>query len=351
MKLLLFADPHWCTYSSIVRSRGIKFSTRLENLINSVNWVEEIAKNIQVDKVISLGDFFDSNELDSESITALDQIKWANIPHMFIVGNHEIGRGNAEFSSSHLFTLNDSFQVIDQPTCFDCGDGTELFFLPYILETNRKPILEYFNFKDLKQNQNILFMHNDIKGIQMGKFISKDGFEINEIETHFNLCVNGHIHNFSQVSDKIINLGNLTGQNFSEDAWKYNHFAMCIDTSNHSINYYQNPFAFNFYKFDLTNYSEKKITNVLTQLSNAVITVKCNIDNVLYIKNLLENSQNVIEYRVIIELSDDSTYDSVISQTNFSIDHLVKFREYVKENLGTSDELIDELKKITGAIS
>ena len=34
MKILFYADPHWSTTSSIVQSRGKKYSTRLENLID-----------------------------------------------------------------------------------------------------------------------------------------------------------------------------------------------------------------------------------------------------------------------------------------------------------------------------
>ena len=36
-KFLIYADPHWSQYSSIVRKRGNKYSMRLHNLINSLN--------------------------------------------------------------------------------------------------------------------------------------------------------------------------------------------------------------------------------------------------------------------------------------------------------------------------
>ena len=43
MKICCFGDTHWSEYSSILRSMGEKYSTRLENLIKSVNWVFDIA--------------------------------------------------------------------------------------------------------------------------------------------------------------------------------------------------------------------------------------------------------------------------------------------------------------------
>ena len=115
MRYFIFADPHWSSYSSIVRSRGEKYSTRLENLIKTINWVESEAQNQNCNTIVCLGDFFDKSELNSEEITALQEIKWANIIHYFLVGNHEMGRNNLELSSSHLFALIPHIAVLDCP--------------------------------------------------------------------------------------------------------------------------------------------------------------------------------------------------------------------------------------------
>ena len=40
MKIGVIGDVHWSSYSSIVRSTGDVYSTRLENLIQSINWSE-----------------------------------------------------------------------------------------------------------------------------------------------------------------------------------------------------------------------------------------------------------------------------------------------------------------------
>ena len=57
-KLFVYGDVHWSTYSSIIRSRGEQYSTRLENLIRSVNWAEALAEKYNCETVICLGDFF-----------------------------------------------------------------------------------------------------------------------------------------------------------------------------------------------------------------------------------------------------------------------------------------------------
>ena len=65
MRFLIFGDVHWSTYGSIVRSRGDKYSTRLEYLISSMNWVEKLAQTNKCDSIIGLGDFFDHSEFSA----------------------------------------------------------------------------------------------------------------------------------------------------------------------------------------------------------------------------------------------------------------------------------------------
>ena len=39
------------------------------------------------------------------------------------------------------------------------------------------------------------------------------------------------------------NIGNLTGQNFGEDAFKHKHQACILDTDNGSLQWFTNPFC------------------------------------------------------------------------------------------------------------
>ena len=76
MKFVIYADPHWSSYSSIVRGRGSKYSDRLEKLISSINYVEAVAEETDADGIICLGDFFDKEFLNSEEISALSEVKF-----------------------------------------------------------------------------------------------------------------------------------------------------------------------------------------------------------------------------------------------------------------------------------
>lgn len=246
-KICIWGDNHWSQYSSILRKRGDKYSVRLENSIASLDWVENLATSQGCSFVVCTGDFFDAAVLKAEELTALEDIKWNNLPHMFLVGNHEMGRSDLRYSSAHVFRNIHNASVIDKPCLIQLPE-LDIVLLPYILESDRKPFQEYIKSLNCLNNKRIVISHNDIKGIQMGKFESVEGFKIDEIEENCDFFFNGHLHNGSQVTKKIINVGNLTGQNFSEDAFKYDHVAIIFDTLTMQCDVYENPYAFNFYK-------------------------------------------------------------------------------------------------------
>lgn len=352
MKSLIFADPHWSTYSSIVRSRGTKYSTRLENLIQTLNWIESEAVINGCDSVVCLGDFFDKSELSSEEITALQEINWANIKHYIIVGNHEMSRSTLEHSSAHLFTLIPNCEVIDSYFVLNETNNTSIVFLPYILDNNRKTLKEYLQKTALNDNV-IILSHNDIAGIQMGNFVTKRGFSISEIEDNCNLFINGHLHNCGDIGSKIINIGNITGQNFSEDAFKYEHKAILLDTENKSLTPIVNPYALNFYKLDLSGMfipdDKDKIQNIICCLHYpAVVTIKCNSSIDAFVRETIENCSNIIECRITLDSFSSSNISSDTSHSNeSSLDHIQKFQEYVINNIGNDSIVLDELERVS----
>jgi len=346
LKILYYTDPHWSQYSSIIRSRGSVYSTRLENLINSVNWVEELAWNTGCQVVICGGDFFDSSVVNSEEMSALKNIKWAPISHLFLSGNHETNVGSLEFSTADLFNLCPNSVVMNTPQHYDIeGANIEFCFLPYILERDRKPLNEYF---DKPHGKRIIFSHNDLKNVQYGAFLSTEGFTVEEIEDNCDLCVNGHIHHCGYVSQKIINGGNLTGQNFTEDAFKFDHCAQVIDTDTLHVDFFRNPYAFNFYKLDCRKYSTiEEIIPVISDLKdNAVITITVRSCLGALVKDYLSNvsKEHVREYRVITE-HEAGTVD-VSAPVLEAVDHLKQFENYVLANIGTSDVVKEELMNV-----
>lgn len=365
MKISICGDVHWCTYSSILRKRGSKYSLRLENLIQSVNWFLDTARKEGCSDVFFLGDFFDSNTLTAEEVSALSQLSLndKDIVVSFLVGNHEMGLANLEYSTAHSFLLNSTSNVWDKPTILAIGDCL-VYILPYELEVNRKKsIKEYFpaeSFRDSGFSHRILLSHNDIKGIQMGKFISKEGFELEELSKTFDLVINGHLHNQEWVSKNVLNLGNITGQNFSEDATRYKHQCMILDCDTLEYKLITNPYALNFSKLDFTGKNDNiDYINNMSQLTgnNAVVSIKCNEENYNYIKHrfdpdvpedkLIPRNCNIIQSRIIVERN-VAEENSETKVETLRLDYLQEFSDYITSTLGTSETVIKELQQVIG---
>lgn len=347
MKVLFIPDVHWCQYSSILRSRGEKYSTRLENLIVSVNWAELFAWEHGCNAIIYGGDFFDSSQLNSEEISALQCVQWAPISHVFIKGNHEVNVSTLEYSTSDIFKLCPNAMVCGEPEhYFIEGENVEFCFLPYILEKDRKPLAEYFPPKTINR---IIFSHNDIKNIQYGPFLSTEGFAVEDIEANCDLFINGHIHHCYRVGSKIINAGNLTGQNFTEDASKFDHCIQLIDTNTLHVDFYCNPHALNFYKLDYTHINdEETFLYGLEKLKNySVLTIKVNSHFAALARQTLSqiNKTRIVEYRLIIE-PDITIHEDSPSIVSNSVDHLKQFETYVLTNIGDTNVIREELLNV-----
>ena len=346
LKLLLFTDNHYCESSSVIRFRGSKYSVRLENQIASLNWVEELALKENCDAVICLGDFFDKPILTDEELSALKEIKWNNLEHYFIVGNHESSINTLEFNSVNALNKT-NFKVVDKPLAVHLQQA-HLLFLPYIIEDNRKLLKEY-----LTSDQDIVLSHNDIKGIQMGPIISQTGFEVKEIENTCKLFLNGHLHNGVQFCKNGYNLGNLTGLNFGEDALKYKHCSAILEIdegNNYSLKYIENPFAFEFIKKDIIN--EQDINDLIHQienknLNNLCFSFKCSenlVDKLTDSIQKLTLNRKVIYYR-ITPIKQETTIE-VDKVEDFSVDHINEFVKCCRENIPNSDVLNKELEEV-----
>lgn len=346
MKILLYTDNHFSSYSSILRTRSDRFSTRLENQIQSINWAESLVKEYGCEKVIHLGDFFDKPDLNSEELTALKYINWSNVEHYFIVGNHEMGNQDLTFNSMNA--LSKVGKVINQPEVLNIY-GCDIILLPYILGSEKLSITDIINnlYKDIPTTQEvknrIILSHNDLSGIRYGQYESKIGFNIEDITNNCDLFINGHLHNQQQISEKILNLGNLTGQNFSEDAQKYSHCAAILDTDTLQINLINNPYAINFYKFEILNDVD------LLKLDNckdySVLSIKTYQSIVDKIKQIINEKLNIICYRIVtipeLKENNQESIDQILK-----LDHIDQFRQYIRENLDHTDLLEDELSYI-----
>ena len=362
-KLLLFTDNHFCSTSSILRQMGERYTLRLQNQLDTINWLTKTATENGCSELFCLGDFFDSNTLTAQEISCLSEVDFKEFPVHFIVGNHEMGNATLDYTSVHSFLMNKNCTVYNKPAIIGV-DNTLIYILPYQLEIYRlKNIMEYFPKIDIPQNikYKILFTHNDISGINMGNFISKEGFSKEDLSNNFDLVINGHIHNQNWVTKNILNLGNITGQNFSEDATKYKHQCMILDCETLQYELITNPYAINFSKLDFTG--ENNNIDYINKMSflvgnNAILSIKCNEENVYYIKHrfdpetqedpLVPRNCNVIKSRIVVEKNNAITDVQNIEQTTqeLHLDYLQEFQKYIIQELGTEDTVLFELERV-----
>lgn len=347
LNCLIYSDPHWCQHSSIIRTQSNKYSSRLENLIDSINWAEQLAWNNGCECVICCGDFFDSSMLNAMEVSALQEIRWAPVSHLFLTGNHETNVSSLDYSTADLFKLCPNSCVINTPQqYFIGGTSVEFCFMPYVLERDRKTIEEYFGKPTCNR---VIFSHNDLKDVQYGSFLSTEGFNIKDIEENCNLYFNGHIHHCCKVTPKILNVGNLTGQNFTEDATKYQHCAVILNTDTLEYKCYPNPYAFKFYKIDATScLTEDELRNKLDLIDfNGVATVHVDASIADIARNILDElkKEHIHTYRLIVNYNKNvCNVPEVASAT--SVDHLQQFVTYIKETMQDNDIVNEELQYI-----
>lgn len=340
-KILIFSDVHWSTNTSIVRRRGNKYSQRLEYLINSMNWVNEIALSNKCDAMICAGDFFDKAQCNDEEITALRDIKWNSLPCYFLCGNHESSVPDLRFSSLKMLESENHF-IISEPTIWRYNnDENEIMFLPYIVESDRKPINDYFQ---RSCGKNILISHNDIQGINYGGFESKIGFPIIDLKSSFDLVLNGHLHNSEWIAPNLLNVGSFSAHNFTNDSNRYNYGIWILDLDTLKIDFIENPYSLQFYKFNIMGSPD--LSKLTTIKNNAVISVRCASSFAEQCKSIITNKlkDKVLESKLTIEHALDTNNTATIA--DLQVNHLEKFIEFCKANIANTAALESELAEI-----
>jgi len=341
-KYLIYSDCHFSQYSSILRSMGEKYSTRLHNLINSISWAERLADQYECDGVINLGDFFDRPDLTPMEITALQDVYFSNRPHVVITGNHDANISNLEFSSVQIFKSTKA-RIITEPVSEDITDKVSFHYIPYLTEDKKKPLRDFLS----GDKKKIVLSHNEIAGLQYGKFISQTGFGVNEILENCTLFINGHLHNGCIINNRIVLVGNLTGQNFNEDASRYEHYAYVLtvnDDGSIDLDPHINPYAFNFYKLYINKPEDLKVFSSLK--NNSVLSISCNNKLLPKIDSLIRSTDKIIEYRLVtIYSNSNNSQDEIV---DFKVeDHLQQFIDYVQTKIPPSEILSEELVKLS----
>lgn len=344
MKIGLYADPHVSQTSSIIVGKQGEFSGRLNNLIQSFKWMSQIFKEKQCQVIICLGDMTDKSSLTSEEITAMSQFEGIR-EHLLLVGNHCRSDKSGKINSLNL--VNNS---IFKP-CVETFGGRKFLFLPY--NTSLEDLSLY---KDI----DVILSHNDIKGYDLGGHTSTEGYEISTITDHCQLFINGHLHNGGWlVNNRVVNLGQLSGMNFSSCGGQWEPSIGILDTETLNLEIIENPYAYRFKKetFDtlvkLRNYIKS-----LPSIGRYVLQVKVPSNIVDSARSILTKSEKVEAFRLLVLKSEKiKTPKTRESQESFENKNIyTKLREFISTKSQTkydsdiATSIIDEIEKKEGVV-
>ena len=169
---------------------------------------------------------------------------------------------------------------------------------------------------------------------------SREGFEIEDIENNCDLFLNGHLHNGTRVTDKIYNVGNLTGQNFSEDILTYKHNVCILDTETLEMKWVENPHSIGFVKFSSLDAFKVARFELVPELTCTVVRVK--EEEVTEARELLKG---YLASKLIVA-PQEKKENVEHEEQNLGMNHIESFIEFVRETFEPNEILEEELEKV-----
>jgi len=306
VKFLIVGDVHWSEKSSILNSVGEKYSTRLEWLQKSIKWVHELEKQYKA-QVVQLGDFFDRDFITGNEVAALDEVSHCVKDWFAVLGNHEMDiKGN----TLQALKCSKVFSEIE----YTDHKSVDIVYLPY----SKTP--ENFKTTFDETIKTLVFSHNDVKGVNFGNgIISTSGIDPKNLSKN-TLMFNGHLHNGGKIGN-IVNVGNLTGQNFTESSIK--HSIILFDLDTWAYEEIENPYAIGFAQVTL------KQAEKIEDCSNLVLSIKCKdteLDRYQVIKESCLAAKPIIEYKT---KDMPASIEEVNNSQDFS--HFEKYLNWVQK--------------------
>lgn len=284
MKIGLYADPHFSQNSGVLVGREGIYTKRLSNLVKSFKWMNKFFKEQGCSEIVCLGDLTDRPDLTAEEITALSECGIED--HTLIVGNHCRSDKSGEVSTLSLFKKS-----FFSPTVWEIG-CSRILILPY---NSTVSDLNSFGKVD------IILSHNDLKGYDFGNHISTEGYDIQDILDNCQLFVNGHLHNGGWlIENRIVNLGQLTGINFSSCGGQWEPSVGIYDTETKTLTIHENPEALRFKKVEKSTLTSLK--NYIESLSDNPHVVQVKVPEKISssARKLLNQYDKVVASRILV---------------------------------------------------
>lgn len=306
MKIFMYSDLHISRTSSIMPTlSNSKYTYRQQMILDIGKYMANIIDEEKPDVIINLGDTFDQHTITSYDIHIASEFfkcfRMFNIPHLVLVGNHEMI--NQNFNAIQLLGNINNITVITEPCTVDSfvikpdSEKIQLAFLPYC---DYKEILEF-------PAGQILFSHQDIQGSSVrGDFTLPDGIEPNVLKTKYKLVFNGHIHKPS-ISGNIVNVGSVATHSFSDDD-KSVPQCYIFDTDTSDLKTFKLNVCPLFRKVEITDIQE--LYNYISSVDKQykyILQVVCSFELKEIVKQILDDNKDlIISYRLNVKVNKSS---------------------------------------------
>lgn len=349
MKIGIYADAHFALNSSIILGQANSLEGRLNHLIDSFEWMYGLFRDNGVETIFDLGDLADSYIVRAEEITAISKALSFNptIPEYHILGNHERLDYSGTISSISFVDNIDNHHVITKPTRMTV-DGKSVTMLPYSSGMTDEDI-------ESLDPSDYLFSHIDILGAETGAWSLRDGIKPALLATMFELTVNGHIHNGSWViPDKVLNLGSLSGQNFSSKQIAWNPSVLILDTDGNRCELHENPCALNFVNTAMGSLDKVVALSGSITSGTYAVQIRVPLSMVEEARQIIAKNPHIVASRIMSKADkaelEEMDFEEIehVDSIEGGFEQLVRFVEEQKKlpyNKNDIDKMILELEE------
>ena len=349
MKIGVYADAHFSYSSSILASSSDRYSTRLDTLVDTFEWMYQVFEDRDVDMIVSLGDLTSNPHLRAEEISALNKaLSYSKGTQEYhILGNHEIlsnAKSKSKINSVNILDIADNIQLVTEPMSVQ-----DVILFPFPQGENEEIAGDLIDWSD---EGNILLSHLNILSEELMRQFDMTGVNHKVLKENYELVVNGHIHKSEWVTNNVVNIGSLMGVDFGDEYHIHYPSVGIIDTDESDVNFVENPHAVRFVRLSPDSLYDLKES--LNNLDDGKYALNLEVDYDIKddVREVLESYDKVTTSRVRTKVNqvftselDDEKVEKITSFES-GVDAFKSFIDYINEPQypkETMKKVIDEL--------
>lgn len=264
-KFLIFSDIHIHPHK--------KSQERLQDCLNALDWIFQMAIANKVDSVLFGGDLLhDRQKIDSltymEVFNILEKYQNEKFKTYFLLGNHDLWfANNWRVSSVIPFKALKNIEIIDKTEC-KIIDGVSWHFIPY----THDPVVELEKLKSNNVKESYLLGHLAIDGAKLNSFgsvsdviVEHDGDMVivnKNLFTKYKRVFFGHYHSPQKLSKTIEYIGSPLQLSFGEV--NEDKHIIILDSESNTVSYIKNNFSpkhFYINSCEIDNFSKDQLKN------------------------------------------------------------------------------------------